>query len=140
MKNVLVKRMINNKWLILLVNALFFALMAWLLPIRFEVNDDAMMCMIANGKFTSVPDGHLVYINAIYGWVLAKLYGWIPAVEWYTLLFCVLHVVSVTGIVCAVLKNKEIQNGLKAIFLFFVYVIWIRIIIDFQFTTTAGLL
>ncbi len=140
MKNVLVKRMINNKWLILLFNVLFFALMAWLLPIRFEVNDDAMMCMIANGKFTSVPNGHLVYINAIYGWVLAKLYGWIPILEWYTLLFCVLHVVSVTGIVCVVLRNKEIQRGMKAVFLIFVYVIWIRIIIDFQFTTTAGLL
>lgn len=129
-----------DKRLVLLFNVVFFALMAWLLPIRYEVNDDVMMCMIANGQFTNKPDGHLVFINAIYGWVVAFLYEWIPSVEWYTFLFCVFHVVASTGIVWVVLRNDRISGMLKFFFLFCFYILWIRIVIDFQFTTTAGLL
>ncbi len=46
--------------LLLVVNAAFFALMAWVMPIRFEENDDVMMCMIANGLYSGSPDAHLV--------------------------------------------------------------------------------
>lgn len=134
---------INNKYdkrFVILFNIVFFALMAWLLPMRYEVNDDVMMCMIANGHFTNNPDGHLVFINAIYGWIVALLYCWIPSVEWYTILLCVIQVVASSGIICLVLRNDRIAMVLKFLFLLFFYILWIRIIIDFQFTTTAGLL
>ena len=49
--------------------------MAWLLPLGFEENDDVMMAMIANGSYSGAPDYHLVYINVLYGWVLAGLYS-----------------------------------------------------------------
>ena len=60
--------------LLLVVNAAFFALMAWVMPIRFEENDDVMMCMIANGTYSGAPDAHLVFINVLYGWVLTLFY------------------------------------------------------------------
>lgn len=128
------------KWIILLVNGVLFVLMAWLLPIHFEENDDVTMCMIANGVYSGVPDGHLVFINALYGWMLAGLYMLTKAVEWYTLSFCILHVLAMTGIACAILKDKDMKSLHKGLCLVFLYVIWARIIIGFQFTTTAGLL
>lgn len=137
---VIIKRLIYNKWLILLFNTVFFVLMAWLLPIHFEENDDVLMCMIANGVHSGTPDGHLVFINALYGWVLAGLYRLTTEVEWYTLSFCVLHVLAMTGIVYFVIKDGKMQPLMKGLFLAFMYVMWVRMIIAFQFTTTAGLL
>lgn len=134
------KGLMGNKWFVLLLNTAFFILMAWLLPIHYEENDDVTMCMIANGVFSGNPDGHLVFINAIYGWMLAGLYMLSKAVEWYTLSFCVLHVLAMTGIVCVVVRDEGMHPLLKGMFLVFMYVIWTRIIIAFQFTTTAGLL
>ena len=130
----------GNKWFVLLFNTVFFFLMAWILPIHYEENDDVVMCMIANGVFSGNPDGHLVFINAIYGWILAGLYMITKAVEWYTLSFCLLHVLAMTGIVYVVARDKGLHPLLKGAFLVFIYVIWARIIIAFQFTTTAGLL
>lgn len=129
-----------NKWIVLLSNAVLFALLALLLPIHFEENDDAIMCMIANGIYSGTPDGHLVFINALYGWMLAGLYRLTKAVEWYTLSFCILHVLAMSGIACAILKDKAMGFLHKGLCLVFFYVIWARIIIGFQFTTTAGLL
>jgi len=133
----------GKKWFILFLNILniiYFVLMACLLPIQFEENDDAVMCLIANGSYSGNPDGHLVFINALYGWVLAGFYSLTKAVEWYTLSFCILQVVAMTVIECIVVRDKGLHPLLKGAFLVFMYVIWARIIVAFQFTTTAGLL
>lgn len=126
-----IKGVMGNKWFVLLFNTVFFFLMAWILPIHYEENDDVMMCMIANGVFSGNPDGHLVFINAIYGWILAGLYMITKAVEWYTLSFCLLHVLAMTGIVYVVARDKGLHPLLKGAFLVFIYVIWARIIIAF---------
>lgn len=134
------KKLFLNKWFLLLYNTIVFALFAWLLPIHFEENDDVTMCMIANGICSGKPDGHFVYINAMYGWVIAGLYMLSDSLEWYTLAFCVLHVIAMTGIVYIVVKDDTINSLLKGTFVAFMYVLWARIVIAFQFTTTAGLL
>ena len=46
---------------ILLFNIAFFAIIANLLPIRFEENDDVLMASIANGTYLGEPDCHLVF-------------------------------------------------------------------------------
>ena len=69
------------KYIILACNIAFFAVMAMVLPLSFEENDDVVMAMIANGTYSGVPDFHLVYINVIYGYVLTLLYGLLPAIE-----------------------------------------------------------
>lgn len=127
------------KWSILLFNAVFFTLLAWLLPVLFEENDDTLMCMIANGGFSGQPDGHLVFINAIYGWAIAGLYMLTDAVEWYTVAFCAFHVLAMTAIV-RLLVTDGMEFAHKALFMVFMYVLWVYTILSFQFTTTAGLL
>lgn len=125
--------------LILLVfNIAFFAVMAVVLPLGFEENDDIMMCMIANGAYTGTPDCHLVYINVIYGWVLTLLYQLTTAIEWYTLSFAVLHILSMSAITYCVVTIPNRAQWEKILWLVALYVLWARIIIALQFTTTAG--
>lgn len=132
-------KLLANIWFVFFFNVLFFSIMAWLLPISFEENDDVLMCMLADGAFSGRPDGHLVFINAIYGWAVAGLYMLAPAFEWYTASFCILHVLAMTAVV-RLLATDDMRSGRKALFLALMYVLWIRIVLSFQFTTTAGLL
>jgi hypothetical protein len=108
------------------------------MPIRYESNDDVMMLCIASGAYTGTPDPHLVYINYIYGVFLVFLYKLFPSLEWYTVIFCILHVISLSIISWAILKKgKPLLH--KAIFLLLLYIFELRIVLFFQFTTTAGL-
>lgn len=127
------------KYIVLACNVVLFAVMAIFLPLSFEENDDIMMAMIANGSYSGVPDYHLVYINVIYGWFLTLLYGWTTAIEWYTLAFAVLHILSMSAISYCLLTTENRARWEKILWLIVLYVLWARIIVDLQFTTTAGL-
>ncbi len=113
--------------------------MALALPLSFEENDDVMMAMIANGSYSGTPDFHLVYINVIYGWFLTLLYGLTTAVEWYTVSFAVLHILSMSVVSYCILTTANRAWWEKILWLIALYVLWARIIVDLQFTTTAGL-
>ena len=113
--------------------------MALLLPLGFEENDDVMMCMIANGSYSGMPDCHLVYINVLYGWVLAALYSLTTAVEWYTLSFAVLQILSVSVLVYCIWTTPNRARWERIVWLVILYVLWARIIVAMQFTTTAGI-
>ena len=68
---------INNlslSCLILIINICLFFFFSYFLPIRYEENDDVIMCMIANGIYGGIPDCHLVFMNAILGSLLSSLY------------------------------------------------------------------
>ena len=79
-----------------------------------EENDDILMCLIANGGYTGIPDCHLVFINALYGKILVLCYEIIPYIEWYTLSFCLLHIVSMTVIIYCII-NFYFYNRTKTI-------------------------
>ena len=138
--NPVIRFISGNKWGILFVNIIVFTLLAWLLPIRFEENDDLWMCLIANGSYTGIPDGRLVNIHPILGWGIAGLYRMTKAIEWYTLILAAIQILSVSGIVYALSKNRTMPRILKGLFILFLYVIWARMIVGFQYTTTASLL
>jgi len=121
-----------------MVNIVFFALLAAVLPMGFEENDDVMMAMIANGTYSGTPDYHLVYINVLYGWVLTVLYTLTTAIEWYTLSFAILQILSMSIIAYCVLTKENRALWEKILWLIVLYVLWARIIIALQFTTTAG--
>ena len=127
------------KTLILIANVIYFAVMALALPLGFEENDDVMMAMIANGTYSGAPDFHLVYINVIYGWVLTLLYRMTTAIEWYTLSFAVLHILSMSVLSYCILTTENRSRWERILWLLILYVLWARIIVALQFTTTAGL-
>ena len=127
------------KYIVLAANIVIFAVLALALPICFEDNDDVAMLLIANGGYSGTPDCHLVYINILYGAVLAALYTWTTAVEWYTLVFAVLHILSISVLAYFILTLPNRAKWEHILWLLVLYVLWARIIAAFQFTTTAGL-
>ena len=134
--------MIENKWLKYIVlgcNILIFTALSFILPICYEKNDDVVMAMIANGGYSGSPDSHLVFINVLYGAVLAALYSWTKAVEWYTLSFAVLHILSMSVLVYSILTMPNRAIWQRVIWLLVLYTLWALMIAAFQFTTTAGL-
>lgn len=140
--NYLIRKILSNRCalfaLVLMVNIAFVVILASVLPIRYEENDDIMMAMIANGSYSGVPDYHLVYINVLYGYMLTLLYGWTSAIEWYTLSFMVLHILSMSFLSYCVLTTDNRARWEKSLWLLVLYVLWSRIVISLQFTTTAG--
>lgn len=82
----------------LLLCALYVIVLSIVFPIRFEDNDDITYAWIASGVYSGSPDAHLVFLNALYGSVVAGLYSLLPAVEWYTVLF--LFFLSLSAAVC----------------------------------------
>ncbi|MCR5050397.1 MAG: hypothetical protein K6A36_04870 [Paludibacteraceae bacterium] len=138
-----IRKIVQCRWgmfgVVLLFNIAYFALMSVVLPLQYEENDDVMMCMIANGTYSGTPDYHLVYINVLYGRALVWLYGLTNSIEWYTLTFTILHILSMSIIVCSLLRTENRTRWEKALWLLALYVIWARIIVALQFTTTAGL-
>jgi hypothetical protein len=137
----LLTKSLNGKLFLslLLFNALLFISLARLLPLNYETNDDAAMCMIANGVYSGMPDAHLIFINYLYGWLLTLLYNTFSGVEWYTVSFCIIHIVSLTAVAFVILTNTRKSGCFKSIFLFFLYIIEARNIFLFQFTTTAAI-
>ena len=127
------------KYIVLVGNIVIFAVLSLVLPICFEENDDVVMLLIANGGYSGTPDGHLVFINIIYGAVLAALYSMTKAVEWYTLSFAVIHVLSMSVLAYFVLTVPHRAKWERILWLLVLYVLWARIIAALQFTTTAGL-
>lgn len=130
----------NQKFLwLLLANIAFFIIAATLLPIRFEENDDSMMLLISSGKYSGAPDAHLIFINYIYGLLLKFLYDLSDGLEWYSILFAVINILSITIISWSIIIQGKIKPFYKILFLFIFYLLEIRFIELFQFTTIAAM-
>lgn len=127
-----------RKIVIPVFNLLLILLVCCLDLCRFEVNDDVVMCLIANGVYTGTPDPHLVFINALYGYVLAGLYSMTSAIEWYTISFLFLHWIAMTVIVFYIAFDKKVPSYLRLVFLLTFYVLWLMMLQYLQFTTTAA--
>lgn len=115
-----------------------FLFMSWSLSIRFETNDDVVMLMISSGAYSGTPDFHLVFINVIYGFLLKGLYFILPGLEWYTILFCLLHIISFSIILWVYSKRITTAFG-QLLLLLLLLVLQARFIVGFQFTTTAAI-
>lgn len=132
------KKMFQSYAFHLIINMLIFSILAFILPIRFEVNDDILMLTIASGNYLpSAPDAHLVFINYIYGLLVSSLYNLYDGLEWYTILFVIIHIVSWSIISWSVFK-KEVQLIIKILASFVFLSFEVYCILFFQFTTTAA--
>ena len=123
----------------LAINIVIFAILALALPICYEENDDIVMALIASGGYSGTPDYHLVFINVIYGWGLTLLYGMTQTVEWYTLSFAILHILSMSVISYCIVTMPNRSRWERVLWLLLLYILWARNIAALQFTTTAGM-
>jgi len=123
--------------LLILFNILFFILAVYSLPIKFDTNDDAAMCLIASGAFTGTPETHLVFINIVYGFVLAFFYKIYNGIEWYTVFFSIIHIISLSITVYFFIKSNK-SKLFNIISICLIYVLELTTIQNLQFTTTAA--
>ena len=49
----------------------------------YAIADDVIMRDIASGAFTGIPDGHLVFIKYVFGWLVSRCYLAVPSLDWY---------------------------------------------------------
>jgi len=124
--------------LILFLNILFFSLSAYFLPISFETNDDLAMCLISSGAYTGIPEARLVFIHYFYGLVLAFFYKAFKGIEWYTVSFCIIHIISLSIIIFSFINSNKIKSA-KFISIILLYVLELTNIQSLQFTSTAGI-
>ena len=127
------------KILLVIFNAVLVLLFTFILPIRFEENDDVMMLLFSSGSYTGHPENVLVFINYIYGSVLQVFYSVLPNYEWYTLFFLFFHVISVSVLSYEILRNQT-NKITKVVLMLILYLFEVRLLFQLQFTTTAALL
>lgn len=125
---------------ILLFLGLFYLIVLYLLPIRFEENDDLIMNAIASGDYAGIPDPHMVFINFIYGYFLNFLYNIAPIVDWYPLFFIIFHIISSSIILTAFLNATKSHKAYKLLALIPFLILSFLCFIQLQFTTTAALI
>ena len=123
----------------LLFSTVFFVVSAIALPIRFEENDDVVMLLFASGQYTGTPEFRLVFINSVFGFLLSGLYSITKGIEWYSMLFSIFHILSLSIILWAIIKQNTFFIW-KVVFVSFFLVLETRFIAQFQFTTTASML
>lgn len=115
-----------------------FLMIYFLFGIRFEENDDIVMALISSGQYTGNPDCHLVFINFIYGFFLNVFYKVIPQLEWYSIFFIFINIISVSLIAQMIIKSDK-NRILKIVLLGFLLTIFIYFSILIQFTKVAAL-
>jgi len=135
--NIVLKNRYLYFGLLLFLNIVILILSLQFVPLMFDSTDDVAMCYIANGHFFGYSESRLVFINAIFGELLCFLYINFPAVEWYSLSFLILQIISFSIIEYFILKNFK-NKYLLTLLLLFCLVMWCRSIVGFQFTTAAG--
>jgi len=124
--------------IIFLISLIFFVFSVYFLPIKFQTNDDVAMCQIASGASTGTPETRLIFINIIYGIVLSFFYKIFSGIEWYTVFFSIIHIVSLSIIVYTFLRTKK-SILIKKVSVILLYVLEFTIIQNLQFTTTAAI-
>lgn len=106
-------------------------------PVLYEENDDIAMLLFASGGYTGKPEVHLVFINFIYGYLTQFLYSNFPGIEWYTILFIIILIVS-TSIIIWKITNQAINKAIKIAFVVLFIFLYLYALTNLQFTVVAG--
>jgi hypothetical protein len=83
------KDALNNSFIIKLVfcaifNAILFCVVYKLSYIKFAINDDYGFNLFLSGAYGS-QTGYTVYQNIVLGKIIVKLYNFVPAINWYSI-------------------------------------------------------
>lgn len=116
---------------------LLFALLVFLFPPFFSVNDDPYRAMIVSGTgIAGTPDLRLAYSNFLLGYVLKSFYSITPSINWYAYFLFACHGLGLAIILNVLLKNKK--TILSALFFFLLIIDVLLLYLSmFNYTTTA---
>ncbi|MDY8138636.1 hypothetical protein [Aquimarina sp. 2201CG5-10] len=96
------------------------------------------MALISSGSYNGDLNNHLIFINMMYGSLLNALYYIWPSIEWYTLIFIVINIISTALIGLNIIRFSK-NYVVKATFLTFLFFVFVEILVNLQFTKTAAI-
>lgn len=130
-----------------LFSSLFFVaallcLTFYLLPLRYETNDENFLMYILAGYVTGRPEGFNVFTSGLFGYPVAWLYKLIPSVPWYPVVLLVCLFVTNFAILKSFLKMATTRDvhwsGGLGCYLFLFLTCLLFYIYRLQHTTVAG--
>lgn len=120
----------------LFINFIIFSFVFLVFTPMFETNDDFAMMQISAGFRYGEPSEYLVFINVILGLILKSLYQNFSSINWYVIIFYLIHFFSMTAILYVFLKqSRSIYNYILYLLLFTFYEVFF--LANLQFTTTS---
>ncbi len=122
--------------LAILINLLLFSLFFCFITPRYQSNDDSTMEGIASGIRTGQPSEYLVFIDILIGKLLVFLYSNLININWYPVLFYLLHFISMSIMCFCLLLRKKFLPGLAFYLLIFAF-FELFLLTNIQFTTTS---
>ncbi len=120
----------------ILTNMILFALFFVFFTPIFAINDDPAMMRIASGARTGEPSEYLIFINVIIGHFLKLFYTLFPQLNWYVIIFYLVHFISMVAVLYVFLRNAFSLKNILLFLLLFVF-IETQFLTYLQFTTTA---
>ena len=124
-------------WFALAINIFLFIFFNCFFYCRYHTVDDVFMEMFACGAYGQ-PDHHLIYTNAILGFILQGLYTLLPSVPWYGLMHILMALLSLSAITYVFLNRDRSYVGYLA--LLAVFIVSYEAYTKVQFTKTAAYL
>ena len=123
--------------LAILINLLLFTIFFCSITPRYQTNDDNSMEAIASGNRTGQPSEYLIFINVLIGKILVFFYNNFLNINWYPVLFYLLHFLSMTVICYCLILKKGFAFGLAFFLLIFTF-FELFMLANLQYTTTAS--
>lgn len=136
----------NRTGTAVLLSALITAVLSIVLyktfPFVYAINDDVMMRDIASGAMTGTPDGHLIFIKYVLGFLLSRVYLLFPGFDWYGILMTGLVMFSLAVVLYRGLADIR-KRSARVFYLFLTITVFVCVILQqmvlFQWTVTAAI-
>lgn len=122
-----------------LLTIVIFVFLYWFVPLQYEENDDVVMMMLANGKYSGSPSSLLVYISPILSNFLSTLYSAIPHTEWYVTTQIAALSLSAGLLISRKFESDSKNNAPENMALTITLLFFACCVFRLQFTTTAAI-
>lgn len=115
------------------------ALIDRFIGIHYVINDDLAMRDIASGIRSGTPDGHLIYIKYILGWILSLFYRHISmSLDWYGIFMLGMIIVCWTLLTCRIWEVLR-SLSLKICLTVWLFSLFVTHIFEIQWTICAAI-
>ena len=124
-------------------SVLYMLLVGALVPFVYGIIDDRSMMEIVSGQYLGHPDAHTIFIGYWYSLLLSALYGLLPNVDWYALLYLMMQGACMSLVGYRLLSRAQDRRE-KLLYLLLTFLLFgafgIRALTQLTFTTTAAVL
>ena len=118
-----------------------FVLVLLLLPVTYQVGDDAYYRSVTAGYVSGTPDGHTVFTGFALATLISWLYAAVPSIAWYDVASCAILLVSSWAITKTILKfavrhfSRPISSALLATLFFAALLVYPIAVMNFSTTS-----